>query len=323
MTFRMEIKKRPCHFWQPFVKSDGYIYPCCKIWGNSNLRIGHLQDADIIERFIRYDQNCQCEGYQLCKAEPAEIHTIKLLNIEFSLKCNGDCAMCGVRAPDWSGIYDDMNYSRLSKLVDAFKPKELFVQGGEVLIQKQTLSWLKNMKSLNPEISIHIVSNGSAGLGMIEIFEKIFDSSTFSFVGFQPMTYKRIMGLNFEKTIRFVEEIIKRGNIRVSIKLLCTPNNIHEIPLFLDWGFRNKPYSILLAEMANFECYINRNTADNYWNKIIKRTGDEIKTLLIKSRDLLEENQLIIKISSFLRNEFSIDDTFVNKHRLFTLVPYF
>ena len=85
MTFRLKLKKRPCHFWQPFVKSDGYIYPCCKIWGNSNLRIGHLQDPDIIERFIQYDQQCQCEGYQLCKAEPAEIHTIKLLNIEKSL----------------------------------------------------------------------------------------------------------------------------------------------------------------------------------------------------------------------------------------------
>jgi hypothetical protein len=167
------------------------------------------------------------------------------------------------------------------------------------------------------------VSNGNAGLGMVETFEEIFDSSIFSFVGFQPMTYKRIMGLNFEKTVRFVEEIIKRRNVRASIKLLCTPNNIHEIPLFLEWGFRNKPYSILLAEMANFECYINKDTPDSYWDKIINRTGDEIKALLIKSRDLLEENQLTIKISSFLRDAFSIDDIFANKYRLSTLVPYF
>ena len=320
MEFDVKIEERPCHFWQPFVKSDGYMYPCCKIWGNESLRMCHINDSDFIERIIQYDQTCKCEFYRLRKANTNETQQIDLLNIEFSLACNGQCAMCAVGAPEWTGKYN--GYDKLAELIDEFKPKELFVQGGEVLIQKKTLNWLQGVKEKYPNIKIDIVSNGCVGLGRIETFEKLFDFSIFSFVGFQPLTYTRIMGLNLSKTIRFVEELIKRNKVKVETKFLCTPNNIHEVPLFLEWAFGKLPSSILLMEMGEFDCYINRHTRDNYWDKIFKRTGDEIRELLVRSKNLLEEKQLSIKITSFLRNEFSIDDDFVREHGFSILLPY-
>jgi len=216
MGFEVKIEKRPCHFWQPFVKSDGYIYPCCKIWGNESLRIGHIDDPDISERIVQYDQSCRCEFNELCRADPNETRQIDLLNIEFSLACNGQCAMCSVGAPEWTGKYD--GYDKLTELIDAFRPRELFVQGGEVLIQKKTLNWLQGVKGKYPDTKISIVSNGCVGLDLIEMFEELFDFSIFSFVGFQPVTYNRIMGLNLNRTTRFVEKLIKRKKVEVEIK---------------------------------------------------------------------------------------------------------
>ena len=148
-------------FFQPFVKSDGYIYPCCKIWGNESLRIGHIDDPDISERIVQFDKTCKCEFNELRRANPDETRRIALLNIEFSLACNGKCAMCSVGVPEWTEDYN--GYDKLAELIDAFKPEELFVQGGEVLIQKKTLNWLQDVKGKYPNTKMSIVSNECVG----------------------------------------------------------------------------------------------------------------------------------------------------------------
>ena len=157
-----------------------------------------------------------------------------------------------------------------------------------------------------------IVSNGCVGTGLIETFEGLFNFSIFSFVGFQPVTYKRIMGLDLNRTRRFVEELIRRKKVEVEIKFLCAPNNIHEVPLLLEWGFEKLPNSILLMEMGGFNSYINRNTWDSYWDKIFKRTGNEIRELLVRSKDSLEEKQLLkLCLGGWMKQQNYVKKNFV------------
>ena len=69
------------------------------------------------------------------------------------------CVMCCVNAPDWRGQYD--YYSQLEELIKQTQPEEILVQGGEVLIQKQSIEWLTQVKQDFPDIKISLVTNGN------------------------------------------------------------------------------------------------------------------------------------------------------------------
>ncbi|OVE74418.1 hypothetical protein BVX94_00405, partial [bacterium B17] len=109
------------------------------------------------------------------------------------------------------------------------------VQGGEVLVQKKSLGWVRLIKEKHPSIKLSIVTNGNVGLEMVDVVEHLFSEVFVSVVGFQSETYKAVMGLNIEKTKTFVEKLLANNNIEVIPKFLITPINIHEVSLFLKW----------------------------------------------------------------------------------------
>lgn len=185
---------RPCHLHELFINHEGNIYPCCITWGRPDMLIGHLADINIEEKILKYNQRCSCEQYHLRKANKNEPINIGLLNIEFSLACQGQCAMCCVDAPSWKGKYD--YYDALTAIFNLLSPRQLVVQGGEVLIQKKTMAWLETIKNKSPETSIGLVTNGNVSLAIVPAVESIFDSVAISMVGFQPETYNRIMGMD-------------------------------------------------------------------------------------------------------------------------------
>lgn len=96
----------------------------------------------------------------------------------------------------------------------------------------------------------------------------------------------------------------------------------HEVPSFLKWGIQKLPARVLLMEMGGFDGYINRDTWDSYWNKIFQRTGREIRKLLAGSKDRLERHKLLVRLTTFLMNEFSIDDNFVDRHNFSIIMPH-
>ena len=143
-----------------------------------------------------------------------------------------------------------------------------------MLIQKHSLEWIRELKHTYPNIRFSIVTNGHVDLKMVNVVEELFETVTVSMIGFQPETYRKIMGLDFEKTRRFVEELITRKQVIVAPYYLVTPINIHETDMFLRWAIKMLPERIRLAD-AYLEGYIQMYAPFNYWKKIFYRTSQE------------------------------------------------
>jgi pyruvate-formate lyase-activating enzyme len=143
--------------------------------------------------------------------------------------------MCCVDAPSFQGKYDKGNFDMLDTLISALRPNRILVQGGEILAQPDSINWLARLRQGMPNLGMEMVTNGN-NIKQIGYVTDTFDRITVSFVGFQPATYKVIMGMNVEMTKRFCVEVIASGKVRVYLKYLITPNNLHELPMFLEWA---------------------------------------------------------------------------------------
>jgi MoaA/NifB/PqqE/SkfB family radical SAM enzyme len=285
-----------------------------------DMKIAHLNDLDFVEKIKAFNGKCTCEKFHLRKMLPTETINFAKFNIEFSLACQGNCAMCCVEAPSWHGNYD--YYDKLAKLVEAFTPSSLFVQGGEVLVQTKTLSWLKTIKETYPDTRITIITNGNVDVKLLEQVEEIFSGIYISFVGFQPATYKRIMGMDVEKAKRFAENLIARKKIRkVILKYLTTPSNIHEASVFLEWSISLSPTSCLFQDSNIFQ-YINLRTNDGYWHKIFERTSQELKTVILKNKTHFLSSKMTVSFDSYCRDIFKIDDAFIQENGVENIVSW-
>lgn len=287
---------RVCHYNELFVQNNGDVYPCCLVWNRKNMRIGHICDDDLLNKIDRFKGDCFCERYKLISGN-GENKKYDMINIELSYKCQSKCAMCCVNAPDYNGKYDLKLFDALQNLITLLCPKEILVQGGEILIQPDSLSWLRNIKKLFPTMNISMVTNGNH-LIMADYVCNTINRITVSFVGFQRATYKTIMGMDIEKTKNFCEHIIKSGKTRVYLKYLITPNNLHELPLFLEWAISLAPEVIYFTD-ANTKKYINEYTLDRYWEKMITRTVQETTRVLLANKEFLEKelNNRFVRIS--------------------------
>jgi MoaA/NifB/PqqE/SkfB family radical SAM enzyme len=238
---------------------------------------------------------------------------VDCLNVEVSLHCQARCAMCCVEAPAWSGRYD--YYDTLSRLVDRLHPRSIMVQGGEVLVQKKTMAWLKQIKARHDDISLSLVTNGNAGLAAARDAEDLFDLITVSLVGIQKETYRKIMGLDLDKTLAFIDRLLAGKKTRVHLKYLCTASNIHEAGLFLDQAVAMRTHSISIADSEILK-YIDLSPQDDYWFKIFSRTGQDIKNRLLQLRDDPSKNNITVYIEKPLQTIFGIDDAFIEANNL-------
>jgi len=254
-------------------------------WGRPEMRIGHIEDKDLLEAIKDFYSPCSCEGFCLRAGSPGEGLNIDLINIELSLACQGQCALCGVKAPDWKGHYD--YYQSLEKVIERLKPKRLLVQGGEVLIQKKSMEWLRSLEKKYPGLRIELVTNGNVDMDRVGEIEALFTSVSISMMAFEPATYERVMGMDFEKTLKFAEQLA-RGKAYLILKYLVTPVSIHEANLFLAWAIKLHPGKILFDD-ASTARYLVRDTGDRFWDKISERTGVKIKEVLTcHKRSLLD-----------------------------------
>jgi uncharacterized radical SAM superfamily Fe-S cluster-containing enzyme len=316
MSFSFENKLHPCTISELFINHEGDVYPCCRKWNSPTMKIGTINDNKIIDKIINYEKNCCCGHYTLRKVMPTDTEFSKI-NIEFSLDCNGSCAMCCVDAPSWRGKYN--LYEKIYNLILTLKPKKITVQGGEVLSQRQTLDLLSSIKSLHPLMKFHIITNGCFSSNLLPLFNILFETATCSIVGFSEMTYKTIMGLNLEKTKKFVEGVLDAGKCDISPKYLMTPLNIHEVGLFIDWAARINPSSIQIVD-ANIEEYVVRNTKIPYWNRIYNRCGKYIVDGLSKNETLLSNNKTTVFISPAILKNFNVDLSILNNK--ISIKPY-
>jgi Radical SAM superfamily./C-methyltransferase. len=312
--------KRICHYNELFINHKGDIYPCCRTCNNENMKMGNIKDFDIDNKIQNYYGNCSCGNYKLMKSSSEDVINIAFLNIELSLFCQAKCSMCCVNAPLWNNEYD--LYEDLTSFIKKINPSTILVQGGEVLVQKKSIEWLKIIKEKNSEIKLAIVTNGNLPISMINTVESLFSGVTISINGFQEETYKRIMGLELSNMIRFAEGLIDNKKVNLNLKYLISPINIHEVNLFLDWAINRKAGAIEIAD-ANTDIYIKFNTFDDYWRKIIDRTAIEIRKTIIKNIENLENNNQRILITSSVKEMFGLDEEFVSSNRLDKVIKCF
>jgi len=298
----------PCHLEFPFVQCNGDVFPCCSRRGQPEFRIGNIADADFREAFLAYDTACACESARLRPIAPADPPAVALLNAELSLACQADCAMCCVDAPQWNSRYD--RYPDLTRLIDALHAKAVLVQGGEILVQKKSLAWIERTKERRPDIKFFLVSNGNVPLAMAPLVERLFDRITISVVGFAPGTYRRIMGLDSDRMRRFAERLLAGDALDVTLKYLCTPLSLPEADAFLSWAIPLAPRTIGLFD-ANCVRYINLDTADRYWLKIIRRTEKDVKKVLADNAALLAANRTDVVVQTPIKVVFNLNDAFL------------
>jgi len=213
--------QRPCHFEELYVRHNGDVYPCCRVWDQKRMKIGHIEDPDLWQKIATFNSACECGEYRLRKCSSGDKHNYQFLNIELSLVCQGSCAMCCVNAPGWKGSYH--YFDSLNQLLDYCHPRELLLQGGEILVQKQSLEWVRSVrKQFGSDLHISLVSNGNVNQDMIEIVEFLFNRVTLSIVGFQPQTYETIMGMDIDKVKSFAEQLSRNQKVILYLKSLLS-----------------------------------------------------------------------------------------------------
>lgn len=274
----------PCHYQSLFVKFNGMVYPCCMagssdgtLGDTAHKIIGHVSDPDLPAKIEAYSSDCTCHQRRLRPIAPGEERRFGQLNLELSLHCQADCAMCCVFAPSFRGGYD--LYDHLERLALACSPREMLFQGGEVLVQKRSLRFIERLRERLPDTRFRLTTNASVVLDLAETIERLFDDVNISVVGFQPETYRAIMGIDIRPMRRMARRLCRGGRTRVHLKFMATPNNIHELPLFLRWAARLSPNAIS-SDGIHIAKYVVRNTFDSYWAKIFERTGKEVRRFL-------------------------------------------
>jgi len=279
------------------INHKGEVYPCCYVAGNIDYRIGLVTDKDIIEKLLNYDiaNGCNCYQYKFIKLSNTAVNKItvnKGLYLELSLLCNAKCAMCIVDAPYWDKKYD--LYDTIRAFIDLWMPDKLWVQGGEILIQKQTLQWLEQIKKDHQNVKINLLTNGNVSLRMIPIVEKIFSAVAISITGFQAETYETITSLSLANTVSFTEELARNNKVEIYPKFLITPITAHETHLFLDWAI-DVATSELLIQSLVMPNHLDKT--GNYWDiilndelskRIFERASKKLKGALISKSTLLK-----------------------------------
>lgn len=310
-----KLMSRACSCSELFVRHDGSVYPCCRVWDASSMKIGHVDDPNIVDKIKRFSSFCACEKFKMRKAKSKELAQYSMINLELSLKCQATCAMCCVDAPSWTG--DFTYYESLYKLLSRLEPKEILLQGGEILIQKESMNWILKLKKDFPRLKISLVTNGNVESSMVESLKDVFYRITISFVGLQSETVKKIMGLDVARTLSFVEELSKTDVI-LYLKYLVTPINAHEADSFYSWALNLKPAKIIFSD-SDLNKYIKRNTFDNYWKKLLKRSEEALKRKIIISKDSIVSNRIFVGFDAGTKNLFGITDDYIEKN---SLAPY-
>lgn len=306
---------RVCHYNKLFIENNGDIYPCCIRMRHT--KIGNVVDENICETIEKHSVGCECALFKSHAPTEKDEINIRILNIELSLLCQAKCLMCFADAPSWRGTYN--LYDKIENIIDTYRPETIIVQGGEVLIQKESIEWVKKIKRKYPNVIFQMVTNLNVDFSNAEMIEELFETITVSFVGFQPETYKAIMGLDINNSKKLAEYLIPRGKTKVRLKFLDTPSTLHESHLFLDWAISQKPAKIYMHS-ADVPSYINQNAPFQYWEKLFDVTGKKIRTILSTNKDFLSQKENYISFNSINLRYFGITPEFLEDNSLSSCV---
>jgi radical SAM protein with 4Fe4S-binding SPASM domain len=238
-----------------YINPDGNVFSCCNyspaILGNiKNESLDDIWNGKKIKKFRKLNnngllqcaKNCKILDYPPIKSpdkneyKKAEqpFRNLNWLFIEFGLRCNIRCIMCNQdhkdkRELDWQLLKDSIDYKNI-RLVS--------VQGGEPLCIKNAKEYIKWISSKG--IKLQMLTNGT--IMNDEMAESLMKNGNDVFISINAATpeiheavnkgskWKRVMG-SIEKLDEFRSV---SGSGRIIGHMTIVPENIHEIPLFIN-----------------------------------------------------------------------------------------
>lgn len=220
-----------------YIDRYGNIYPDCKTYKTPVLC--HITDKNAVD-LVREKT-----------FGPGASGTYNMITVEVSSACQANCLYCFQRDAHRNDKYAYYDY--LLPFLDALDAYWVFFSGGEILIQKDAMEFMRSFRKANPAAWIHLKTNGNADESAVTFVSEVCNSVMVSFNGFSPTTYETIMGLKIDKTKMFCEAVKKQGRANLGLKLLNSPITISETPEFLEWAFSLKPKCIALQNAFNYE----------------------------------------------------------------------
>ena len=287
VSFAPELVNRVCSQEEIFISSNGDVYPCCMRWGREGFRIGNVNDEDIVSKVLSFYAPCRCHIANF--VPPSEEVFVPLgftITAELSLFCQAECVFCCVRSPEFLGSATCNYLDALEALICELNCDYLILQGGEVLAQRQSLEWVRKVRERYPFIHIHLVTNGCFPVSMVSLVSAVLSSVIVSFAGFSELSYKTVMGLDLSKTLNFVSHLNDESGVDVGMVFVVGPSNIHELPLFLEWGLSHDIRRIGFSKMIIGSATIDMQS--EYWREIVSRVRAEICAVLERRKSCLD-----------------------------------
>jgi hypothetical protein len=306
------VPVEPCHLDQVLIRYNGDVFPCCQVHTDKDKAVCNIWDAAAAAEFRNFDMDCSCAGKGFRPLRESEPLSIDRIICELSLLCNSKCAMCCAHSPEYTEEHGHtaahvVDYEAIERVIAALQPRAVNFQGGEVLIDPASLSWIRHMREKHPSLHMTLVTNGNVEKSAADTVFDLFDYCIIGFYGFQPFTYKTITGLSLQRTIEFAERLLAIDRRKVALKYLSTPINFHESVLFLDWALQCKPGEIAVID-ADSDWYIKNDPLmkipkfdpcgstdllpDIYWSRILSRTTDRLRSIVRKNAEYCREHSI-------------------------------
>lgn len=276
---------RACHYGEMYIDRYGNVHCCCKTYLNNV--IGNLREPDIADKIINYSpkKDCVCSKGKLTSARGLPLlKKPELASIELSSLCNAHCTYCFQNDENKGDRYK--YYDELLDLINKLGLEKLIFAGGEILMQPESIDFIRKIRKTIPNAWIHLKANGCHDLEKIYIVEELFDSITITLNGFSNSTVSTIMNVSFDKIRAFCEEICNRKKVAVGVKYLASPANICEVPDFIDWSTNLNPDRIIISCARIYDCKSNLPTEwmgssfsglnNAFWTPVFRRIGKRV-----------------------------------------------
>lgn len=260
-----------------YVDRYGNIYPDCKTY--KTRPICHITEKNAVD--IVYEQ----------AFGTIDRGIFNMITIEVSSVCQANCLYCFQNDAHRNEKYAFYDY--LLSFLERIEAYWVFFSGGEILIQKEAMNFMRMYRASNPNAWIHLKSNGNAGEAEAKFVSEVCNSIMVSFNGFSSSSYRTIMGLNIEKTKRFCKIIKENRKTNLGVKLLNSPISISETPEFLEWAFSITPKCIAVQNAFNYaidasgkstklESTLPERDCSPYWENVYKSIGLRCDSILDK-----------------------------------------
>lgn len=314
----IQLKEKFCLEADLVIRHTGDVYPCCRVWTNPHYRIGHIKDTDIMEKIRAYDGPCKCGLFSLKNThEPNMVP--KVLNIETSMLCQGACACCAAHAPWKTDVRPYEYFQELGNFIVKNGIKSILVQGGEVFVQEDAVQFLEDLKRKVPDLCINIITNGCFSVDKAQRFASLFSftNTWISFMGAQRETYERVMGLDMDKTLAFIRELIVLGK-KPGLSFAVIPITMHEVTAFFEMAIELGVTKVRLND--GYWRQYTTITEDHFWDKIAQRSAKKFQKYLIRERTRLLELNFKIYMHTGLIDTYEIDPAFLKENGLDQIV---